>query len=108
MSLVHCTQVIVVALQAGVPPPAVVHCMSVVHEATQRLVVVLQTIPVPQLPFVRHWTQSPAGEQWRPFVHCVSSTQVTHACAALQCGARVPTQLVSERHATQTLLAVSQ
>lgn len=108
-SLVHCTHSIVVVLQAGVPPPACMHCMLFVHDRTQRLVAWLQTRPPPpQLAVVRHWTHAPAGEQYRPPPHCASLVQATQLWLALQCGAPVPMQLVSDRHWTQALLASSQ
>ena len=63
-SLVHCTHSIVVVLQAGVPPPAVMHCVLLVQDTTQRLVAGLQTRPAsPQLALVRHCTHVPDGEQ---------------------------------------------
>jgi hypothetical protein len=79
VSLVHCTQRLVDVSQTGVPPPAAAHCVSLVHEMTQRLVVVLQIMPAsPQLAFVRHSTHWPADEQTRPFVHCESLVHCTH------------------------------
>lgn len=64
VSLVHCTQSIVDVLQAGVPPPADAHWVSLVHETTHRFVAGLQTMPPsPQLALVRHWTHAPDGEQ---------------------------------------------
>jgi hypothetical protein len=63
-SLVHCTQSIVLVLQAGVPPPPPRHCASLAHDTTQRFVVVSQTRPAsPQLAFVTHSTHDPADEQ---------------------------------------------
>jgi hypothetical protein len=64
VSVVHCTHSIVEVLQAGVPPPACMHCVLFVQDMTHRLVAWLQTTPPPpQLAVVRHCTHAPAGEQ---------------------------------------------
>jgi hypothetical protein len=60
------------------------HCMFVVHPATQRagFAVVSHTIPAsPQSVLPMHCTHWPAGEHVRstPVVHCVSDRQATQA-----------------------------
>jgi hypothetical protein len=50
--------------QAGVPPPAAMHWLSLAHAIAQRFVAGLQMRPAsPQLALVRHSTQVPVGEQ---------------------------------------------
>ena len=76
MSAVHCTQRFVVVLQT-VPVMDPAHSAFIVHEMTQRFVVVSQAIPAsPQLASLRHCTQAPALEQYRP---PVQSAEVAHA-----------------------------